>query len=246
MFVIQDNFATDIISVPNTYHRTLWYRPNLTRQESAHPHQVVLHPEREELLVPDLGSDKVWRFVKDLQGVWKPMGHVHFTPGSGPRHVALYRDLLYTVCELSNTVCAHALPALPEESTLLATAPTMEHPLPLPNDMLASEILIPPPNVTFPTPYLYVSNRNDLSSKGDTIAIFDITEPKELRLVAEVRTGLKHVRAMEFGGLDDCWLIVGGMNEGGVKIFERVQGGRGLKLVAEKQDVKTPTGFLWL
>lgn len=53
----------------------------------------------------------------------------------------------------------------------------MKVPLPLPNDMLASEILLQRPNATLPTPYLYVSNRNGPSNDGDIISVFDVTQP---------------------------------------------------------------------
>lgn len=60
--------------------------PNKDRQSSSHPHQVVLIEEHGELLVPDLGADKVWRLKKTPQG-WKIEGHIQYELGSGPRHV---------------------------------------------------------------------------------------------------------------------------------------------------------------
>ncbi len=110
------------------------------------------------------------------------------------------------------------------------------------NDMLAAEILIPHPNATFPTPYIYVSNRNDPSPAGDIISIFST----EAELIAEVRSGLKHLRGMAFGGPDDKWLIAGGAQGGGIKIFERVNDGKGLVEIAANNEAESPTGFLWL
>jgi len=122
----------------------------------------------------------------------------------------------------------------------------MSSPAPQPNDMLAAEILIPHPNSLFPTPYLYLSNRNDPSPEGDIIAIFDfVSDPGKLQLIAEVRTGLQHVRGMLFGGENEKYLVVGGVNGGGVKVFERINDGLGLKEVAKNEGVKAPTGFLW-
>ena len=152
---------------------------------------------------------------------------------------------MYTVCELTNQVVKHRFPPLPSEAEFITYTSTMSSPPPSPNDMFAAEILLPKPNSTFSTPYLYVSNRNDPSPKGDTIAIFSITNPSSLELVNEVRTGLTHVRGMEFGGLDDKWLVVGGLNAGGVKVFERVDDGKGLKAVTVNEDVDAPAGFLW-
>ena len=112
--------------------------------------------------------------------------------------------------------------------------------------MFAAEILIPNPNSTFSVPYLYVSNRNDPSPEGDSISIFAVDETRTLRCVNEVRTGLKHLRGMEFGGEDDKWLIAGGLHGGGVKVFQRVADGTGLTVVAEYNDMEAPAGFLWL
>jgi len=112
--------------------------------------------------------------------------------------------------------------------------------------MLAAEILVPIPNKTYPEAYLYVSNRNDPSPDGDTIAIFSLSDKERPRLVEEVRTGLKHVRGIEFGGPDDKWLVAGGVNGGGVKVFERIEGGKNLRVVAENDSIEAPTAFLWV
>lgn len=153
---------------------------------------------------------------------------------------------LYTLMELTNTLVRHRFPPLPNLPSFVTSTPTMSNPIPLPNDMLAAEILIPPTNAAFPTPYLYLSNRNDPSPEGDIISIFSITNPDTLELVAEVRSGLQHVRSIVFFGPDDKWLIAGGVNGGGVKVFERVDGGKSLKVIATNEAVEAPTGFLWV
>lgn len=154
-------------------------------------------------------------------------------------------DNVYTVLELTNFVTAHKVPPLPAEPIFLISTPTKRNPLPYPNDMLAAEILIPVLNEKFPSPYLYVSNRNDPSPEGDTISIFSIAD-NTLDLISEVSTGLNHVRGMAFGGPNSEWLVAGGTKGGGVKIFQRVEGGKNLKQVAHDPDVQSPTGFAWL
>jgi len=70
--------------------------PNVGRQQSSHPHQVVAVPGRNELLVPDLGADKTWRIIYDdgdddrRGGTLSMQGEVAYAPGSGPRHVVFY------------------------------------------------------------------------------------------------------------------------------------------------------------
>ncbi|KAI0343594.1 putative isomerase YbhE [Trametopsis cervina] len=220
--------------------------PDKDRQEASHPHQAIAHPDRPEVLVPDLGGDKIWRLTKDAKGSWTKAGFVEIRPGGGPRHVAFHNGVLYTLLELSSEITAHYLPPLPAQPTLITTAPTMSK---FPGDpvklgMLAAELLLPKPNPSFSSPYLYVSNRNDPSPEGDVISIYSVVNPEKLELVAEVRSGLKHLRGMQFGGPDDKYLIAGGAQGGGVKIFERVDGGKGLKEIAHV-DLEAPTGFLW-
>ncbi|THG99249.1 hypothetical protein EW026_g3072 [Hermanssonia centrifuga] len=220
--------------------------PDKERQETSHPHQVFLHPSREEVLVPDLGGDKTWRLTKDANDVWVNQGHVDYKPGSGPRHAAFYNDILYTLLELTSEVSAHRLPPLPSQPAFITAVPTMSK-FPGPPSvlgMLAAEILLPVPNKSYPTPYLYVSNRNDTSPEGDVIAIYSVADPEKIELVAEVRSGLKHLRGMLFGGPDEKYLVAGGVQGGGVKVFERIDGGKGLKEIASV-DLEAPTGFLW-
>ncbi|KAH9949314.1 putative isomerase YbhE [Amylocystis lapponica] len=221
--------------------------PNPDRQEKSHPHQAYVHPDREELLLPDLGTDETRRFKKDPSGAWVLTGVLKYAPGSGPRHVLIYKGFLYTLLELGNAVTVHKLPPLPAEPTLVTSVQTISA---FPKDvdthpMFASEILIPPPNATFAAPYVYVTNRNDTHPAGDAIGIFSIADPDKLERVGEVRTGLRHLRGMQFGGPDDKWLIVGGVYGPGVKIFERVDGGKSLKELAFLA-VEAPTGFLWV
>ncbi|KAJ8515183.1 hypothetical protein ONZ45_g7371 [Pleurotus djamor] len=214
--------------------------PNTDRQEGAHAHQVYLHPSTGELLVVDLGSDKVHRLAKNQSGSWAVEGNIVYEGGAGPRHVAVYGEYLFTALELSNGISKHKFNSLPTGADFISAASSLSVQLPSP-DMLVSEILIPKPNQTYSEPYIYLSNRNDPSPEGDTIAIFDL----DLNLVAEVRTGLNHLRGMVFGGTDDKWLVAGGARGGGVAIFERVDGGKGLQKIAHNPEIKEPTGFLW-
>ncbi|KAF9012735.1 Lactonase, 7-bladed beta-propeller-domain-containing protein [Cyathus striatus] len=219
--------------------------PNKDRQAGPHPHQVVIKDDYQELIVPDLGADRVIRYKKSSSGLWELQGHIQYESGGGPRHVSFYEGHLFTLLELSSKLVRHVFPPLPTLPKLVASTPTLSNPQPTPNDMLAAENLIPTPNATFSTPYLYLSNRNDPSPEGDIISIFAIGNKEKLELVKEVRSGLKHLRGMVFGGSDDRYLIAGGANGGGVKVFERVDGGKDLKEIA-KVDVEAPTGFLWL
>ena len=54
-----------------------------------------------EILVPDLGSDKVWRLVKEA-GAWVIKSFIQQPIGSGPRHIVLHGEYvparLYSTC----------------------------------------------------------------------------------------------------------------------------------------------------
>jgi 6-phosphogluconolactonase (cycloisomerase 2 family) len=151
--------------------------------------------------------------------------------------------ILYTVLELSSEITAHTLPKLPEPAKLIGIASTVSSGQPDEN-MLAAEILVTP-SISSEPARIYVSNRNDPHEHGDTIAVFTLatltTPPK---LVGEVRTGLKHVRGMV---LDPSgrYLVAGGVNGPGVKVFERAPDGEWLREVAYV-EVDSPTGFAWL
>ncbi|TFY58628.1 hypothetical protein EVJ58_g6304 [Rhodofomes roseus] len=201
--------------------------PNKERQEASHPHQIYSHPTRAELLIPDLGADLARRFKKDASGKRYPLHRAR-------AHQRAQRTPLATRPGGALTY-RHGLHPAASRHVVRSSA-----------SMFAAEILLPAPNASYPTPYIYVSNREDPSPGNDTIAIFSTVDsdvgPK---MVAEVRSGLKHLRGMVFGGPDDKWLIAGGVYGGGVKVFERVDGGKGLREVASL-ELEAPTGFLWI
>ncbi|KAB5589128.1 Lactonase, 7-bladed beta-propeller [Ceratobasidium theobromae] len=241
--------------------------PNLSRQASSHPHQIF--PHGSQLLVPDLGADRVIRFEKNDKGEWTEVGDIKASkPGAGPRHVQVYDRILYVIDELTNTLSAHVhtlstpsqylasvstLPLKPHANHLLSAAiessvPESSTPrgpstaLPL----LAAELLL----VTEPEPLLFATNRNEVHPEGDSISIFTPLKGDDIltfKMIGSVRTGLKHARGAAFGGPGDKWLVVGGADKGGVKVFER-SGARGevLSAVAHMPGIVAPTGFLWV
>ncbi|ETW75177.1 hypothetical protein HETIRDRAFT_390749 [Heterobasidion irregulare TC 32-1] len=213
----------------------------------SHPHMILEHGN--EILVPDLGADKIWRLQEDESpGKWAIKGQIPQPSGSGPRHIAISDETLYTLHELASTVTAERVPAPPNGTSIitsdLSTVP--------PNNLTgatwqAGEILIPKPNAKFPASYVYASNRNTgttLDPRGDTVAIF-ATFPK-LKLVAQVYTGLEQIRGMQFGGENDEFLIASGVvGTGGVVVFKRTEGGTNLVEVVRNTDIPNRTSFLW-
>lgn len=166
-------------------------------------------------------------------------------------------DRLFTLHELSSTLSVQTLPAPPNgTSTTFATASIVPPDSPPNAQWAAAEILIPEPSERFPTPYIYVSNRNKgtPTSTGDSIAIFEHVnqgQPNEgLVLVKQVFTGLQQIRGMEFGSAEQgCeeFLIAGGSaGTTGVVMLRRTEGGRNLEIVARNTEVPILTSFLWI
>lgn len=81
--------------------------PNAERQEHPHPHQCLFLKARNELLVADLGSDRVWIHPVEKSTINpRPESALELRPGTGPRHMAFDegRARLYVLGELGDTV----------------------------------------------------------------------------------------------------------------------------------------------
>ncbi|GAA1946946.1 lactonase family protein [Agromyces allii] len=82
--------------------------PDASRQESSHPHQVVLDETRSRLLVPDLGSDRIRVIGLDAASgaIARADGDaddIAVHAGAGPRHLVVVGDLAIVANELDRT-----------------------------------------------------------------------------------------------------------------------------------------------
>jgi 6-phosphogluconolactonase (cycloisomerase 2 family) len=159
---------------------------------------------------------------------------------------------LYTITELTSTLIAHSLPPLPGVATLLSSTSSLQLPPGEPlGNQLAAELLLASALTAdgqidnSSAPFLYATNRNDPSAEGDTLAIFSLQDPNTPSLVAEVHTGLQQLRGAAIVGENEQYIVLGGQTAGGVKVFERVDGGRSVKELAALPDIQAPTGFVW-
>ncbi|KAF5363218.1 hypothetical protein D9758_008406 [Tetrapyrgos nigripes] len=228
--------------------------PNKDRQERAHAHEAHWNPSYKEVLVPDLGADRVYRFTKaDAKGEWKLVGQIEFEGGGGPRHVIVHDGHLYTLLELSNKVVKHTLPpssSQPEHISTITTLCSFPSIPPGKDALFAAEILLQPPSGASSKPLIYTSTRNSPDG-SDVISVLSTGDANgDLHRVNEVPSGLVHLRGMVFnsigGGRDDGrYLIAGGVLGGGVKVFERGEGESELIEVAHL-ELEKPTSFLWV
>ena len=77
------------------------------RQEHSHIHSSILSESGHELFVADLGGDKIYRYAVEKDGSLTPFAQQPYilTPaGSGPRHMAWNKNILYVTAELSNEI----------------------------------------------------------------------------------------------------------------------------------------------
>lgn len=86
--------------------------PDPIRQDSPHPHEVLLDPAHQYILIPDLGADLVRVFGYDSASLeFTAKEPLVATPGSGPRHAAFIVTeesvFMYLVGELSNSITTY-------------------------------------------------------------------------------------------------------------------------------------------
>ena len=199
--------------------------------------------------------DTIWRLTSaGAPGSYAIRGEIKQPQGSGPRHIVVRGDQLYTIHELASTLTQQTIPSDPSVSDAPLTANLSIVPPDLPEgaSMFAAEILLAEassaPGSAFTQPFIYASNRNlgTLDPRGDAIAIYAV-EP-ELRLVKHVFTGLNQIRGMELsGGSENEFLVAAGVQgEAGTIVLRRTQGGADLEIVATNTEIPTRTSFVWV
>ncbi|KAF9507521.1 hypothetical protein BS47DRAFT_1283103, partial [Hydnum rufescens UP504] len=245
------NVASHILGEDQAYFVS---RSNLVTfnacQASLHPYKAVQYGN--EVFIPDLRADKVWRLEKD-GGKWTVKGFIQQPLGSGPHHIVPLKGKLYTIHEMSNTVTEQVIPPLDGRGPpkLLANISTLPPTVPASSLHNAAELFVSPPSTCYPMPYLYMSNQNvsplpaQTDPLGDTIAIFTL-EPK-LHLIRHVHTGLQQLHGVSLGGEYGQYVATAGLAGGGIMVFECVDGGADLKLLAHYAGVglEKVSSFVW-
>jgi len=177
--------------------------PNQQRQTQAHAHQTYLIDN--SIFVPDLGSDKLYRYQLDTGGKFVGEPRVaDLNPGAGPRHVDHHPwlPIVYLINELGNTINILDTDTL----TVQQTIPT------LPDDYdevsTTSEIA-----VSADGKFVYGSNRGH-----DSIVSFAVDDSGQLSQPQYTSTDGQCPRHFT---LDPSgkWLLVANQNTNNVKVF---------------------------
>ncbi|KAK6353980.1 hypothetical protein TWF730_008400 [Orbilia blumenaviensis] len=206
------NDAGDISQARDTFTYSLGNPgPNKERQDSSHPHQVIVDPTGHYAIAPDLGADLLRLY--NINGTnLSELQTIPVTSGSGPRHAAFLvldkpdepnernRAIVYVVNELRNTLTVFQTRQLENGTFVFNQVQELNTLLPSSTEKLVS---VPSPTageivISKDKRFLYVSNRNDYSFKdkkfgcSDSIALYKI-DPK---------TGLvTFVKLLQAGGI---------------------------------------------
>ncbi|KAL1677527.1 Lactonase, 7-bladed beta-propeller-domain-containing protein [Schizophyllum commune] len=172
-------FAPTSADDPTKFQQDAAYKVELPTDEGVtnHPHQAYEY--NDEVFIPDLGADTIWRLKRGDDGKYIRWGRIDHDKGSGPRHIAIKDDILFTVHELNSYLTAQAIPDATETSSPfianVSVVPTEN--VAEGSKFAAAELIITESTDEFPESLIYVSNRNigqiaNPTDPGDTIAIF--------------------------------------------------------------------------
>ncbi|WVQ79088.1 hypothetical protein IAT38_001182 [Cryptococcus sp. DSM 104549] len=220
------------------------------RHEHAHVHQIVLHGD--EILAPDLGSNKVWRLKWDGKRI-SLLGQIDgLEDGDGPRHVVVHPNgsHIYILNEISSVLTVHTLPAEGPSSLVKRFSLLPAGDDGAPRQTGASEIILLPPTRPDGPLLLIASNRDSPVSPTDTLALFSVssTDGADVQWTKEGWIGGigRHLRGV---GADASgrWVAVLGRDGGGLKMFERVgEDGLELREVARLKEIENAVVPLWV
>jgi 6-phosphogluconolactonase len=207
--------------------------PVTGRQESAHAHCVVPHPNNRFVFAADLGADRVlvYRF-DEANNTLQHMDRSDavMPPGAGPRHLAFHPTMpfVFVANELDSTVGVLSCDPDTGALSLARTASTL--PARWSGTNFPADIHVAADGRT-----LYVSNRGH-----NSIAVFS---------VAPRTAALAQVQVISTGGdwprnftLDPTgrWLLVANQRSGGVTVFSRNAMSGALTATSQRIELPSP------
>jgi len=195
-------------------------------QEAAHPHHVEFDPVTGELLVADLGLDRVCVFGVTGDGILEPRPDrdVVLPPGTGPRQLAFdeTRSRLFVIGELGNTV--HELHRTADGFRVHGGVDTLRPGESGDGDSGAALLY----SATHAR--LYATTRG-----SDTVTVIDTSGP-ELRRVAVIPSGGRTPRGATL--TPDGRLVVAHQDDDAVVVFDL--DGDGMPVPASRTSIPSP------
>ncbi|KAL1406852.1 hypothetical protein Q8F55_006261 [Vanrija albida] len=246
-----------VLSLPFPYDHVP--KPNPTRQDSSHAHQVV-EGAGGLLYVFDLGSDRVYHVARDGESGLKVVDWYQCSPGFGPRHGVVSPDgsILYVLGELGHAVTAFPVPGDKSSQPLFEPVGIIPPSVPegYSEAMDAAEITLHPGDART----LYVSNRLELDASkmtptlppieerqvGDAVAVIRLAEGgKAAEGVSFIRTNCDTIRALQVSR-DGKYVAVAGQQNGLVEVYEIGGAEHDKWSLVATAEVERVTDFIWL
>ncbi|MGB7595413.1 MAG: lactonase family protein [Erysipelotrichaceae bacterium] len=222
--VMTANYHGGHIDLYSTQERKLRHLQRITYPEGSHAHCIEYVPRFNEVIVCDLGLDKVLAYsINDLQLVLKDTFYA--LPKQGPRHFTVHPVLpiIYVMTELSCEVLV--LKRSEGAFELIQTLST----LPEGEDQIKSGSAI---RISPDGKFLYVSNRGH-----DSITAFEIKTEGKLSFIQNISTFGKNPRDFNLSP-DGRFVVVANLSSDSLTLFERDME-KGTITLLEK-DVQAP------
>lgn len=186
---------------------------NKHRQNSAHVHSLVFHPNSKQLIVTDLGTDKIYIYDVNFSSTnpITPAYPAYFkvADGSGPRHLIVHPNgkVLYVVHELTGEIGIYFYEdgKITHASTQPLTTPKFK------GDVQAAEV-----RISADGNFIYASNRGT----ANDISVFKINPDGTLQLTQQISTGGKTPRNFNLS-LDGRFLLVANQDSDEIRVFQR-------------------------
>jgi 6-phosphogluconolactonase len=202
------------------------------RQNSAHVHSMIFHPNGKQLLVADLGTDKIHIYDLDYSKA-APVTqatptHFNLAAGSGPRHMVMHPNgkLLYLVHELTGEVGVYLYEngQIRHANTYsLTTAEFKGH-------VQAAEI-----RLSADGKFIYVSNRGS----ANDLSVFQADLEGGLSLIQQISTGGRTPRNFNLSP-DGHFLLVANQDSDEIRLFKRDLVTGRLSKTSAKVTIKKP------
>lgn len=182
-------------------------------QDISRIHMAINDRDDENLIVCDLGSDKVYIMKISDDGKVESMNFFYTEPGFGPRHITYgsVDNIYYLIGELSSEIYVLNYDIDNLKFSLIQKISS------LPDDIFVEKNTASAIKVSKDGRFLYSSNRG-----ADIITVFEVGEDGRLRYSSYVESGGKTPRDFGFYNNEE-YVVVGHQNEEYCTILSRNQ-----------------------